>query len=102
MRFKEHFRDYNYKNGKSNFAQHLIDNNHTFGPIDKVMDILCITKKGKLMVTLERFYIYDEAKRNNQINDKNTFLQNIIFDKIIHESTGRGHPSSQNPAIETN
>ena len=101
-RFKEHFRDYNYKNGKSNFAQHLIDNNHTFGPIDEVMDFLYVTKKGKLMYTLERFYIYDETKRNNQINDKSTVLQNIIVDTIIHTSTGRGHPIRQNPAIKTN
>ena len=65
------------------------------------MDILHITKKGKLMDTLERFYIYDKTKRNYQINDKNTVLQNIIFDTIIHASTGRGHPIRQNPAIKT-
>ena len=51
------------------------------------MDILYVTKKGKLMNTLERFHIYDETKRNNQINDKNTVHQNIIFDMIIHAST---------------
>ena len=61
-RFKEHFNDYKYKNGESNFAQHLIDNNHTFGPIEEVMNIVYITKKGKLMYTLERFHIYNETK----------------------------------------
>ena len=64
MRFKEHFRDYKYKNVKSNFAQHLVDDNHTFRPIHEIMDILDITKKGKLMDTLEGFHIYDETKRN--------------------------------------
>lgn len=70
MRFKEHFRNYSYKNDKSNFGKHLIATTHTFGPVDEVMDILYMTKKGKLMDTLERFYIYDKTKRNNQINDK--------------------------------
>ena len=58
-RFKEHFRDYKYNNGKSNFAQHLIDNNHTVRTMEYIMNILYITKKGKLMDTLERFHIYD-------------------------------------------
>ena len=99
MRFKEHFRDYKYKNGKFNFAQHLIDNNHIFGSTHEIMDVLYITKKGKLMDTLERFHIYDETTRNNQINDKNTVHQNIISDMIIHTSTGRGHPICQNLVI---
>ena len=89
----------NIKNGKSNFAQHLADNNHTFGPIEEVMNIVYITKKGKLMDALERFHIYEETKRNNQINAKNKVHQNIIFYMIIHASTGRGHPIRQNPVI---
>ena len=91
-RFKEHFWDYKCNNGKSNFAQHLIDNNHTLGPME-IMNTVYITKKGKLMDTLERFHIYDEVKRNNEINDKNTVHQNIIFDKILHASMDRGHPT---------
>jgi hypothetical protein len=71
-RFKEHLRDYKHNNGKLNFAQHLINNNHIFRTMEEIMKIVYITKKGKLMNTLERFYIYDETKKNNQINDKNT------------------------------
>ena len=92
MRFKEHFWDYNYNNRKSNFAQHLIDKNHTFGTMEEIMNIVYITKKGKLMDTLERFHIY-ETRRNNQINDKNTVHQNIIFYTILHASMDRGHPA---------
>ena len=90
-RSKEHFRDYKYNNGKSNFAQHLIDNNHTFGTMEEIMKIVYITKKGRLIYTLERFHIYVETRRNNQINDKNTVHQNIIFDTILHASADRGH-----------
>jgi len=33
-----------------------------------VTDIVHITNKGKMMDTLERYYIYKETKSNNQIN----------------------------------
>ena len=93
LKFKEHFRNYKYYNGKSNFAQHLIDIKHTLGPADEIMNIVYVTKKGKLVDTLERFHIYYEIKRNNQINDKSTMHQNNIFDTILHASTDRGHPT---------
>ena len=56
------------------------------------MKILHINKKGKMMNTLENFYVYKETKANNQINDKGIFRHNIIFDTIIHRDTGRGQP----------
>ena len=43
------------------------------------------------MDTLDRFHIYDETRRNNQISDKNTVQQNIIFDTILHASADGGH-----------
>jgi hypothetical protein len=60
--FQEHFLDYKYGSGKSKFAQHLLDNKHSVGPMDNIMSILHITKKGKMMDTLERFYIYNETE----------------------------------------
>ena len=56
-RFQEHLRDYKYRNGKSKFAQYLLGNEHSTGPMEDVMKILHI-KKGKKMNTLEKFYIY--------------------------------------------
>jgi hypothetical protein len=72
IRFQEHFRDFKYGNGKSSFAQHLIDNRHGIGPMQDIMDIVHITRKGRMMDTLEKFYIFRETKLNNQINDKLT------------------------------
>ena len=43
------------------------------------------------MDTMEKFYMYEEARINNQINDKNTGKPNIIFDIIIREGTSRAH-----------
>ena len=42
------------------------------------------------MDTLEKFHIYKETKLENQINDKNTVKQNVLFDKIIQENSGGG------------
>ena len=33
------------------------------------------------------------TKLENQINDKSTITQNIIFDTLIQKHTSRGHPS---------
>ena len=47
--------------------------------------------------TLERFNIYSVTKLDNQINDKGTVKQNIIFNTIIHRSACRGHSTLQPP-----
>jgi hypothetical protein len=44
-----------------NFAQHLNEHMHTFGPIGDNMQILYYEKKGRHLNILERFYIRKEA-----------------------------------------
>jgi hypothetical protein len=89
IRFAEHFRDYKYNTNKSNFAQHLLDNKHSIGLIEDAMKVLYKTNKGKLMNTMEKYYIYKETQMNNQINGRNTAKHNIIFDTLVHESASR-------------
>jgi hypothetical protein len=83
--FAEHFRNYKYNTNKSKFAQNFVDNKHSIGPIEYIMEILYKTNKGKLMDTMEIYYIHIETHMNNQINDKNTVKPNIIFDTLVHE-----------------
>ena len=52
------------------------------------MEVLRIKKKNNMMNALERFHIYNETKLDNQIHDKGTVKQNIIFDTIIQRSSG--------------
>jgi hypothetical protein len=68
IRFQEYFRDYKYSN-KSKFALHLIENKHSIGNIDDIMKSDTYYK-GRLMETIEKFYIREETRNNNQINDK--------------------------------
>ena len=53
------------------------------------MDILHVVKKGKLKDMLEQFHIYKETKIENQINNKNSVAQNIIFDILLQKYTNR-------------
>ena len=72
---------------------HHLENNHSIGPIDNIMEVLHSTSKGKLMDTLVRFHIYKITPENIQINDKNTSKSNIIFETIVQEENNRP-PSS--------
>jgi len=87
--FAKLFREFKYANKKSKFVQHILENNHSIGPIDSIMKVLYSTNKGKLMDTMERFYIYKATHDNIQINDKNMVKPNIIFDTIMCEEASR-------------
>jgi hypothetical protein len=89
--YTEHLQDYKHSSNKSKFAQHLTEQKQSFGPIDNTMKILYKNDKGKMMDTMDRFYIYQETKNNSQINDKNTVKPNIIFETIVQEHTNRWH-----------
>jgi hypothetical protein len=51
--------------------------------MEEIMETIHFTNKGRLMNTLEKFYIFRETRLNNQINDKSTVKPNIIFDTIV-------------------
>ena len=77
-KFREHFNEFKHGNGCSKFAQHLLENRHSIGPIDEIMEVVHTVKKGRMMDTLEKFHIYKETKLENQINDENTITRNIL------------------------
>jgi hypothetical protein len=56
------------------------------------MEVLHVMRKGKMMDTLVKFYIYYETKLRRKISDKNTVTQNILFDTVIQKVSDRGHP----------
>ena len=92
--FQEHFRDYKYGNGKSSFAEHLIDSSHAIGFFRDIMDVVHITRKRRMLDTLEKFYIFRETKLNNQISDRLEIKPNIIFETIVRHDHYRGLPNS--------
>jgi hypothetical protein len=56
------------------------------------MTILHTTKKGRMLNTVEKYYIYEEAHINNQLNDRPTVTPNIMFDMILRNMTPTAAP----------
>jgi hypothetical protein len=65
QRYKEHYIDFKNGDHRSNFAKHLLDSNHSIGPITNIMEVLHVTKKREHMKTLEKLRIYMETKNEN-------------------------------------
>jgi len=90
-RYKEHKGAF-YHNGRtSNFAQHLHDNAHSFGPIDNILQVLHHQKKGTHLNTIERFHIHIEHAAGNHLNDDHTIFPNRILDTLIKPCTPPPH-----------
>jgi len=83
IRFQEHMRDFKYNNWRSKFAQHLLDKGHAIGKMGELMKIIHVTRKGRMVNTLESFHIYKKTKAENQINGKLTAKGNEIFEAIL-------------------
>jgi hypothetical protein len=92
VRFRKHYNDYKYANNRSKFAQHVIEEGHSFGPMSEVMKIVYAAEKGRMLDTLERFYIYRETKDGNQIKNKLTIQSNPIFEALVQHNTYRMPP----------
>ena len=57
------------------------------------------TSKGRMLDTMEKFYIYKETRINSQINDMCTVKPNIVFESLILEDTDRAHITLQQPVL---
>jgi hypothetical protein len=56
--------------------------------MNDIMNIIHFTRKGKMLDTLEKFYIYKETK--NQINDRLTVQSNLTFETLVQHSLHGG------------
>jgi hypothetical protein len=60
----------------------MLDNGHTYGTIDEALDILHTKKKGRILDTVERYYIYKLSKHKLHMNDTYADKYNPIFELI--------------------
>jgi len=77
---------YKYAKNKPKFAQRVLEEAHAFGPVYDVMDTLHTANKGRRLDGLEKFYIYKETQRGNQINDKLTVQSKPIFQALLRNT----------------
>ena len=57
--------------------------------MNDIMDTLFFTNKGRLTDAIESFLIFRETKLDNQLNDKLTVKQNMIFETVLREDPDR-------------
>jgi hypothetical protein len=53
------------------------------------MDVIHIANRGRMLGTLERFYIYRETQLGIQINNKLTIQANSIFEALVQNNPHR-------------
>jgi hypothetical protein len=81
-RYEEHIQDIRNNRTKTGYSQHILNTGHQYNNIENSMDIVKIQEKGKLLNTLEKFYIYREQKTNNSLNENGTDTYNPIFELL--------------------
>jgi hypothetical protein len=59
--------------------------------MENIMDVIHVKNKGKMLDAKEKFYIYKEARINNQIDEKCTVKPRIVFAILILKDTDRAH-----------
>jgi hypothetical protein len=82
-RFKEHKNAFRSSSNTSNYAKHILELSHLFGPIHETMQILQYQGKGAHLNTTERYFIYKEFSKNNHLNYEFNISPNKIFDALL-------------------
>jgi len=83
VRYKEHKYAFRTNYHTSNYAKHVAEQSHSFGPIHDTMQVLQYQKKGSHLNTIERFYIYSEFTKHNHLNEEHNISPNKIFDALL-------------------
>jgi hypothetical protein len=65
--------------------------------MNTVMEPLYYIAKGRLMNTVEKYFIYLETKHDNHINDRHTIQPNAIIESLLHINSNRGHSPPNTP-----
>jgi hypothetical protein len=81
-RHKEHIDDIKSNKDKSRYALHILQENHEYGPTEKIMNILKLQNKVRHLDVYERFYIYKANKQNIIMKEQNVEVNNVLFDLI--------------------
>ena len=83
VRFREHKYAFKTNNYMSNYAKHILEQSHSFGPIQDTTQILQYQNKGNHLNTIERFYLYTEFTKNSHLNYEYAISPNRIFDALL-------------------
>jgi hypothetical protein len=100
-RYKEHIRYIKNNNGQSAYATHILNNLHSFGPIDTTMTLIHKTYKGKRMNTLENYYIQYFHYHNRLIQEQTITKPNPLF-QLVYNQESKNLDSDRSTDTHTN
>jgi hypothetical protein len=81
--YKEHKQAFRNNSYTSKFAQHLVEQAHSFGTIHDTMHVLHYQKKSAHLNTVERYYFHAEFTADNHLNNSQNIFPNTVFDAIL-------------------
>jgi hypothetical protein len=87
QRYREHINDIRQNKEKSGYSQHILNTKHRYGTTVDTMETLYRGKKGRLLNTVEKFYIYINKKQNSLLNDIYSDNYNPIHDALFPFTT---------------
>ena len=86
-RFREHLPKKEFSKTVSNYARHLMDNNHSYTDFTTNFQPLHICRKGNYMNAIEEYEIYKAYKNKKTeeviLNDQLNFQSNLLYDTAI-------------------
>jgi hypothetical protein len=95
IRYKEHFQYIKCNNLQSAYANHILQNNHEYGPIEQTMELLPKENKGNKMNTSENYYIQCFSYHNSIIEEQACTKLNSLF-QLAHSM----QPPPRTPGLQ--
>ncbi|KAJ4429128.1 hypothetical protein ANN_26129, partial [Periplaneta americana] len=94
-RYNEHIKAITKPYITSNYADHIIDNNHDYNNIETDMEILHITPKSSQLNILEQYEIYKNTIAHPQyiLNTQLQFNTHTLFDVIVRHIIQTTNPT---------
>jgi hypothetical protein len=103
QRYQEHIRYNTYNEPQLAYAQHILNNEHEYGPINNTMTLLKHINKTSLLLPYEQLYIQTYHQHKQLISEQYTGKHNPIY-RLIHNTRSMSlpmRPANQYPIINT-
>ena len=84
IRFQEHIRYIRNNNPQSEYAQHILQNQHEYGQINSIMTLLKPLNNPSLLIPYEQYYIQTLHQEGKLIPEQNPGEINPLFKMVIN------------------
>ena len=98
-RFKEHWKDFRFAEGKSKFSEHILKDGHEMKTIEETMSIIYLENNHRKINTLEEVVILKAACSKYLLNDviagQNDTMYKLLPSSVIWTSRSRAQAKKQ-------